>query len=243
LKTKLQNLFALQQIDAKLDDLEELKGELPGEVRALEEELAGLHGKVAALEQDMRKAFSSRDDADNEIVTLRQKLEKYKSQQLLVKTNREYDALTREMDHATETIAKREKEMELLEGKGTLARTDIEGLKEQVAQLMVRLGEKREALAEISKATEEEELRYSDKRQRLSTKVSKQDLATYERVRKAKKGQAVVRIKRNSCGGCYARVTPQRLLELRQNEQMFTCEHCGRILVSDEVAESATTML
>ncbi len=243
MKTKLQNLFALQQIDAKLDDLEELKGELPGEVRALEEELAGLHGKVAALEQDMRKAFSSRDDADNEIVTLRQKLEKYKSQQLLVKTNREYDALTREMDHATETIAKREKEMELLEGRGTLARTDIEGLKEQVAQLMVRLGEKREALAEISKSTEEEELRYSDKRQRLSTKVSKQDLATYERVRKAKKGQAVVRIKRNSCGGCYARVTPQRLLELRQNEQMFTCEHCGRILVSDEVAESATTLL
>jgi hypothetical protein len=243
LKTKLQHLFALQQIDAKLDDLEELKGELPGEVRALEEELAGLHGKVAALEQEMRKAFASRDDADNEIVTLRQKFEKYKSQQLLVKTNREYDALTREMDHATETIAKREKEMELLEGKGTLARTDIEGLKEQVAQLMVRLGEKREALAEISKSTEEEELRYSDKRQRLATKVSKQDLATYERVRKAKKGQAVVRIKRNSCGGCFARVTPQRLLELRQNERMFTCEHCGRILVSDEVAESATTML
>jgi hypothetical protein len=243
LKTKLQNLFALQQIDARLDDLEELKGELPAEVRALEEELSGLHGKVAALEQDMRKAFSARDDADNEIVTFRQKLEKYKSQQLLVKTNREYDALTREMDHATETIAKREKEMEVLEGKGTLARTDIEGLKEQVAELMVRLGEKREALAEISKSTEEEELRYSDKRQRLSTKVTKQDLAAYERVRKAKKGQAVVRIKRNSCGGCYARVTPQRLLELRQNERMFTCEHCGRILVSDEVAESATTML
>jgi predicted nucleic acid-binding Zn-ribbon protein len=243
LKTKLQNLFALQQIDAKLDDLEELKGELPGEVRALEEELAGLLGKVAALEQEMRKAFSSRDDADNEIVTLRQKLEKYKSQQLLVKNNREYDALTREMDHATETIARREKEMELLEGKGTLARTDIEGLKEQVAQLMVRLAEKRDALAEISKSTEEEELRYTDKRQRLATKVAKQDLATYERVRKAKKGQAVVRIKRNSCGGCFARVTPQRLLELRQNERMYTCEHCGRILVSDEVAESAATML
>jgi predicted nucleic acid-binding Zn-ribbon protein len=88
--------------------------------------------------------------------------------------------------------------MELLEGKGTLARTDIEGLKEQVAQLMVRLGEKREALAEISKATEEEELRYQDKRQRLATKVTKQDLAVYERIRKAKKGQAVVGIKRNS---------------------------------------------
>lgn len=243
MKKKLQNLFALQQIDARLDDLEEMKGELPAEVRALEEELAGLQGKIAAHEQEMRRAFSSRDDADNEIVTLRQKLEKYKSQQLLVKTNREYDALTREMDHATETIAKREKEMELLEGKGTLARTDIEGLKEQVAQLLVRLGEKREALAEISKATEEEELRYQDKRQRLATKVTKQDLAVYERIRKAKKGQAVVGIKRNSCGGCFARVTPQRLLELRQNERMFTCEHCGRILVSDEVAESATTML
>jgi predicted nucleic acid-binding Zn-ribbon protein len=243
LKTKLQNLFALQQIDIHLDELEELKGELPGEVRSLEEELAGLHGKVAALEQEMRKAFAARDEADNDIITFRQKLEKYKSQQLLVKTNREYDALTREMDTATETIARREKEMEVLEGKGTLARTDIEGLKAQVAELMVRLGEKKDALAEISKSTEEEELRYRDKRQRLASKVSRQDLAAYERIRKAKKGQAVVRIKRNACGGCYARVTPQKLLELRQNERMFTCEHCGRILVSDEVAETAATML
>jgi len=243
LKTKLLNLFALQQIDIHLDELEEMKGELPGEVRVLEEELAGLHGKIAALEQDMRKAFASRDEADNEIITLRQKLEKYKSQQLLVKTNREYDALTREMDGATETIARREKEMEVLEGKGTLARTDIEGLKAQVAQLMTKLEEKREALAEISKSTEEEELRYRDKRQRLTTKITKQDLTAYERIRKAKKGQAVVRIKRNACGGCFARVTPQKLLELRQNERMFTCEHCGRILVSDEVAESVRTLL
>lgn len=243
MKTRLQQLFLLQKIDSNLDDLEELKGDLPAEVRNLEEEMAGLLGKAAALEQDMRKAFAGRDEADNDIITLKQKLEKYKSQQLLVKTNREYDALTKEMDGATETISKKEKEMELLEGKGTLARTDIEAVKAQIEELKGRLDEKREALAEISKTTEEEELLLKDKRQRITGKVAKADLASYERIRKAKKGKAVVGVKKGACGGCFARVPPQKLLELRRNDKLYTCEHCGRIIVSDEIAEAGAKMI
>ena len=101
------------------------------------------------------------------------------------------------------------------------------------------LDEKRAALEEVSKSTEEEELQFQHKRDKVLVHVAKPDLTAYERIRRAKKGKAVVPVKRGACGGCFARVTPQKLLELRQNNKIYQCEHCGRILVSDEIVGSA----
>jgi hypothetical protein len=232
-------LYELQQIDLRLDELEELKGDLPSEIRKLEEDHLALSNRLAALEDAMRTAFSERDSADTEILTLKEKLEKYKKQQFAVRNNREYDALTREMDTATETIARLEKSMEALETKATVARTGIEELKKQVGELETVLDEKRAALEEVSKSTEEEELQFQHKRDKVLVHVAKPDLTAYERIRRAKKGKAVVPVKRGACGGCFARVTPQKLLELRQNNKIYQCEHCGRILVSDEIVGSA----
>ena len=184
----------------------------------------------------MRTAFTQRDDADGEIIALREKAEKYKTQQFQVRNNREYDALTREMDAAQDTIVRLEKEMEMLEGKATLARGDIETVRASLTELDVLLAEKRTALAEVSKTTEEEEGKLRHEKEKILHRVAKSDLTQYERIRKAKKGKAVVPVRRGACGGCFARVPPQKLLELRQNNKIYLCEHCGRIIVSDEIA-------
>jgi uncharacterized protein len=239
LENKLRRLYELQLIDLRLDELEELKGDLPEQIRKLEEEHNGISSRVTSLEETMRAAFSQRDTADSDIIGLKEKLEKYKKQQFEVRNNREYDALTKEMDLATETISKLEKSMEELETRATVARTEAEELKQQVAELDKALEEKRVALAEVSKSTEEEELRFQHKREKVIVHITKQDLAAYQRIRKAKKGKAIVPVRRGACGGCFARVTPQKMLELRQNSKMFQCEHCGRILVSDEIVETA----
>jgi len=236
LEAKLRQLYALQQIDSSLDDLEELKGDLPARIGDLETQEAALKAQLAALESEMRGAFAQRDNADSEIIALREKSEKYKTQQFAVRTNREYDALTREMDAAQDTITRLEKEMEMLEGKATVARNDIEALKVRIAELDGMLGEKRTALAEVSRTTEEEELRLRHEREKIVHKVPKADLTQYERIRKAKKGKAVVPVRRGACGGCFNRVPPQKLLELRQNSKLYLCEHCGRIIVSDEIS-------
>jgi uncharacterized protein len=241
LENKLRNLYALQRIDTNLDELEEMKGDLPSEIRELEEKAADLKARKAALEETMKSAFAMRDGADSEIVSLREKVERYKSQQYKVRNNREYDALTKEMDVAADTIARLEKEMEQLEGKATNARGDIEGLTPQIDELTQTLEEKRAALAEVSKLTEAEEQKFRHDRQKLVVRIPKADLSTYERIRKAKRGKAIVSVKRGACGGCYNRVPPQKILELRQNNKLFTCEHCGRILVSDEIVESASS--
>jgi predicted nucleic acid-binding Zn-ribbon protein len=237
LKSKLQHLYALQLIDASLDELQQQKGDLPAEVQKLEGELAGQREHHAATEQTMRQAFTKRENADNEILTLKAKLEKYKSQQFSVRTNREYDALTREMDAASDTIQRLEKEMIQLEAQATTARTEMGEIQLTIDAAAKILEEKVVALAEVSKLTEDEELQLEHERQKAVVRVSKADLATYERIRNAKKGMAIVPVKKGACGGCFNRVPPQKLLELRQNEHLYKCERCGRIIVSDEIVE------
>ncbi len=239
MENKLRHLYALQQIDSALDELEELKGDLPSQIRVLDEKHATLATHLAALEETMRTAFFQRDAADSAIISLKEKMEQYKKQQFEVRSNREYDALTREMDTATESVTRLEKEMESLEGKATIARGEIEETRKQIGELDAELAEKQAALAEVSKSTEEEELKYTHQRQKVLVRITKADLAAYERIRKAKKGKAVVPVKRGACGGCFARVPPQKLLELRQNARVYACEHCGRILVSDEIVETS----
>jgi hypothetical protein len=226
-------------VDSHLDELQELKGDLPGEVQSLEELLSTHGAERAGFEQQMKAAFLHREDADTQILTLKERLEKYKKQQFAVRTNREYDALTREMDTATETIAKLEKEMELTESAAIIARTKMEESAVKIEELQKVLEEKKTALAEVSKTTEDEELQYQHERDKLVARISKSDLAAYERIRKAKRGTAVVPVKRQACGGCHNRVPPQKLLELRKNDRIYTCERCGRIIVSDEIAQSS----
>jgi uncharacterized protein len=240
LKNKLLYLYSLQMIDSNLDELEELKGDLPAAVRGMEAKLEDLKQQRQTLDQSMKQSFAARDEADSTIVGLREKLEKYKTQQYSVRTNREYDALTREMDSATDMINKLEAEMEAHEVSATRARSEIDELKKKIEDLQAQLKEKREALAEVSKSTEDEELKYQHERQKLVSRIAKADLALYERIRKARNGKAVVPVKKGSCGGCFNRVPPQKLLELRQHERVYTCERCGRIIISDEIAESAT---
>lgn len=240
MENKLRFLYELQQIDSALDELEEMKGDLPAEIRAMQDKHAALTARRSTLEETMRTSFAQRDLADSEIIGLREKLEKYKQQQFAVRNNKEYDALTREMDTAGETITTLEKSMESLETKATVARTEIEEVSKQIELLDAELKEKGVALAEVSKSTEDEELKFKHEREKIVVRVATADLAAYERIRKAKKGKAVVATRRGACGGCFARVPPQKLLELRQHKKIYMCEHCGRILVSDEIVETST---
>jgi predicted nucleic acid-binding Zn-ribbon protein len=243
LEEKLSKLYALQKVDSSLDELEEMKGDLPAEVADLEAQMNEQENHVQELEATIKQAVVDRDKADLETVSLREKIEKYKTQQYQVKSNRQYDALSREIDAAQEMISQHERNVEILEGKMTVAREDHEKAKAQIEGISKELNEKRQELEEVSKSNEDEELRLKHNREKLVVRIDRSDLAVYERIRKAKGGLAVVPVKRNACGGCYNAVPPQKVLELRKNNRIYTCEHCGRILVSDEIVEKSATIL
>jgi uncharacterized protein len=237
LENTLRYLFALQQVDLKIQEIQDLKGDLPSLVANLQEQFDGVKGKLKEFESGLKNAKIDRDSADVEIIDLAEKIEKYKGQQLQVKSNKQYDALTKEIEAAEVKSKKLEKEMALLEGKMETLKADIETTGASRTELEAELQEKQKELREVNKEHEKEELKLQHEREKLLARVGKGDLERYERIRRAKGGMAVVAVRRGACGGCFNRVPPQKILELKLNSKYYMCEHCGRILVSDQIVE------
>lgn len=238
MENRLRLLYGLQQVDLGLDDLREMKGDLPGKVADLVAKKKTGEQAQAQLSESIKQSTIRRDAVDVEILALKENIEKYKSQQFQVKTNKQYDALTREIDTAQEKITKLQKEMESLEGKIQIAKQDLEKMGPETDALTKELEERSAELELVDKEHEEEELKLKHEREKYVVRIDKSDIRTYERIRAAKDGRAVVPVRRNACGGCFKRVPPQTVLELRKNSRILQCEHCGRILVSDEIVNS-----
>lgn len=240
MENRLRLLYGLQRVDSNLDELHELKGDLPHLVDVLEKKLQEKETLHKGLEGTVKGSMVRRDEIDLEIVTTKAKIEKYKQQQFQIKTNKQYDALTREIDLAQEHINALEKEMESTEGKASNAKTDLEKLAPELEELGKELKERQAELDHVNKEHEDEELKLKHEREKLVVRIGKDDLKLYERIRKALGGKAVVPVRRNACGGCFKRVPPQVSVELRKNSKLMACEHCGRLLVSDDIVGSYT---
>ncbi len=231
-------MYGLQRVDSSLDELHELKGDLPHLVEVLEKKLQDRENQRKTLEGTVKSSIIRRDQIDLEIVTTKEKIERYKEQQFQIKTNKQYDALTREIDLAQERITTLEKEMESVEGNNSIAKSDLEASLPELEELKKELKERQGELDHVNKEHEDEELKLKHEREKLTVRIEKNDLKLYERIRKALGGKAIVPVRRNACGGCFKRVPPQVSVELRKNAKLMTCEHCGRLLVSDDIVES-----
>lgn len=242
MQEKLRFLFALQQVDTQLHEVEELKGDLPSIVAELQTKADAMAAKIKELNSFIKQSKVDRDKADMQILDLGQKVEKYKGQQLQVKSNKQYDALTREIESAEQLAIKLEKDMGVMEGKMQVAHQDGENLAKELEDVSAELKERQKELREVSKEHEKEELKLRHDREKLQARISKEDYERYERIRGAKGGTAIVLIKRGACGGCYSRIPPQKILELRQSERFFMCENCGRVLISDHIAEMGSVL-
>ena len=242
MENNLKYLFALQQVDSHLQEILDLKGDLPSVVQDLETRISEMKGKLKELNDLVKKSRVDRDNADVSIIDLAEKVEKYKGQQLQVKSNKQYDALSKEIDAAEERSTRLEKDMESLEGTMQTAKADIETFSKQLEELVGELDDRKKELREVNKEHEKEELKLHHEREKFLVRIGQADLERYERIRKAKAGIAVVAVKRGACGGCFSRVPPQKILELRQNSRLFVCEHCGRILVSDEIVGMSSAL-
>lgn len=230
-------LYQLQLVDDQLDELEELRGDLPNMVRSLESRINELSEETKNKETEQKDSVEKRAQNEEEIEKLRESQKKFKAQLYQVRNNKEYDALTKEIDHSEEQISKLETENDALADLSKSLTEQIEEVKPQLDELEKELKEKEADLKEIIKANEKEEAKLQSERKKIEDQVKKPDLSVYMRIRKAKKGKAVSTIKRSACSGCHNIVPSQRQLEIRRNTKIFTCEYCGRILVSHEIAE------
>jgi predicted nucleic acid-binding Zn-ribbon protein len=233
---RLRALYSLQLVDSEIDKIKTLRGELPLEVQDLEDDVAGLETRIGNLKEELDKLEKSVSKKSLEIVESQTLIKKYEDQQNNVRNNREFDSLSKEIEYQNleiELCNKKIKEFDILvDEKKAL-------IKESEAVLSDRksdLDNKKAELDEIISDTQKEEEGLYKKFEKIELIIEERLLTAYKRIRSnARNGLAVVSIKRDSCGGCFNQIPPQRQLDIRSRKKIIVCEYCGRILVDDEI--------
>lgn len=235
MRSVLEQLISLQDIDAELIKLRSIRGDLPQQVKKLQDELTRIEEKLKSEEAKLQLYRKEHDVAKMEIKALEGKLQKYQSQLFEVKNNREYDAVTMEIENVKERIDQKEgRILELMELDDSLNKS-IESIRNELKDKQDQAKTKQTELDALLKKTETEEKALEARRDKLVSNIEPRLIGSYNRILKAKNGLAVVPVVRNCCcGGCYKSLPPQRVMEIRDMERLILCEVCGRILVWDE---------
>jgi uncharacterized protein len=234
---KLEALLKLQHIDSALDSIKKMRGDLPEEVRDLEDEVAGIETRIskfnkeiAVLEEEISKNRNAKKDAEKLV-------NKYKDQQMNVRNNREYDAISKE-------IELQGLEMELADKRSREFEFKILNKKDDVSETETRLNTrkkdldaKRKELDVLIAESEDDEVKLNKDRDKAAKHVEERLLRPYDKLRgNYPNGLAVVMVKRGACGGCFSAVPPQRQADIKDKKRIIVCEHCGRILADVEDA-------
>ena len=235
---KLRALYDLQLIDSRIDEIRNVRGELPLEVEDLEDEVAGLNTRIQKHDSDL-------EVIDNDIKTkkiliedAKASIKKYTEQQKNVRNNREFNALSKEIEF-------QELEIELAEKNIKEYRASIEQKKEVIGQTKEKLEDRQKHLVhkkgeldEILAETQKEEDMLTKKSNDFETQIEDRLISAYKRIRNnVKNGLAVVPVERGASGGSYFTIPPQVIVEIASRRKIITDEHSGRILVDEELAK------
>jgi len=227
----LDLLTELQMVDSKLLDLEISKGDLPKLVEEYEKKIERFEKQIGEAEEKLEDTQKIKRQIEGQIKLEEEKLKKYQNQLYDVTTNKEYDALTQEIENEKNLIENLE--TQILEHITVEEETEkgLTALKEETEQYSKELKEKKMELDEMLKNSEDEELKLQHEREKIVARLKKPLINKYNRIKRAKNGLAVVPVTRNACGGCFKAIPPQEIVEIRKRDKILFCETCGRMLV------------
>jgi len=236
-KEKLTQLFELQQIDSKVDALSILKGELPMEVSDLEDEIEGLTKRINKLKDGIKEVEDEVLKHKGNIVDSEVLIKKYEKQMDNVKNNREFTALSKEVEMQKLEIQLSEKKIGDSGGKVDIKKETLTLSKKRFKERSANLEVKQLELEKIIKKTEKEERKLNKQSKAIKDNIEERLIKAYSRLRKKyRNGLGVVSVERSACGGCFNRIPPQLKIEIESRKRILSCEHCGRVLVDDEIA-------
>lgn len=238
MEKKLHLLYKLQQTDSKIDAIYLLRGELPLEVRDLEDEVAGLKTKQAAIQKDIKDIENFIAAKKNEMEECRLAIKKYEQQRNNVRNNREFESISKEIEF-------QQLESQLAEKKANDGTKNLVTKKEELGLIgeeikgrEADLEAKRKELENIEKETEKEVEKLQEESKGYQDQIDNRMLAAYNKVRtNVRNKMAVVTVVRGACGGCFNKIPPQREIDIDESRKIVVCEYCGRILVSSRFAE------
>lgn len=234
MQEKILALYELQKIDSKIDEINKIKGELPLEVQDLEDELAGLNTRIEHINGEIEELNALTKQRKREVDQAKILIGNYKEQQNNVRNNREFDAITKEIEYQELEIELAEKRLKEYAAGVKVKKAQLEDAEAQSKERLADLGAKKTELEGIEAETAPLVAEYEVLGAQAKEKIDERLLSAYERIRRnVRNGLAVVTVKRDACGGCFNRIPPQRQVDIRQGKKIIVCEYCGRILVAD----------
>ena len=238
MQEKILALYELQKIDSKIDGINKVKGELPLEVQDLEDEMAGMKTRIEHINAEIEELNSLTKQRKREVDQAKIMIGNYKEQQNNVRNNREYDAISKEIEYQELEIELAEKRLKEYAGGIKAKKLQLEEAQNQMKEREADLAAKKAELEGIEAETAPLVEEYGVQEAQAKEKIDERLLAAYARIRRnVRNGLAVVPVKRDACGGCFNRIPPQRQADIRQGKKIIVCEYCGRILVADPEAE------
>lgn len=238
MKEVIQSLVNLQYIDSRIDELKRLRGDLPEEILDIEYEIDRTRNRIVRLEVQEVELQKERTNLGIEIQDSHTLVSKYEAQQMSVRNNREYDALTKEIEaqkQSTENNRSRLEEIEIILSE---AGNELKVLKVELEKLEAELDDKKSNLDEVVENTKNEEAMLVEKRTEATSKIEPRYLRSYERLRNGlANGLAVVAMEKGSCLGMM--LPPQVQLEVRKMSKIVIDENSGRIVVDSEFFDNA----
>ncbi len=235
---QLVALIRLQHIDSKIDQIKKLRGDLPDEIKDMEDEKEGLTTRLDNLKQELKDSGVSKIQAVTDVKDAEQLIKKYEEQQLQVRNNREYDALTKEIEAQKQRIIDNTTLGEEIDLQQPVRDAAVEEAGTRLKELNKELKEKKGELQEVLEDTKSEQAGLEKTRKKAQKKVDERYVRAYDRLRsRVRDGRAVVPLERGAAAG-FA-VPPQRQLEIRQRNRIVACEHTGRIIVDGALFQEA----
>ena len=227
-------LIRLQHIDSRIHQIEKLRGDLPNDIADLEDERTGLTTRIDRLKQEADDLSNSRGEAERMISEAEAAIERYEKQQLQVRNNREYDALTKEIEANRQRITDAKEHYESFDVIEAENANNMEESNARLEELSALIDEKKKDLDVVIGDTESEMANLEKMRGKTTDKIDPRYLNAYQRlVNRLRDGRAVVPLVRGAAGG-FA-VPPQRQVEIRQGNRIVVCEHTGRIIVDEKL--------
>ena len=235
---KLQNLYELQRIDTEIDKIKTLRGELPLEVQDLEDEIAGLETRIENLKVELGELDKTASTRKMDIKKAEEAIKKYSEQLDNVRNNREYDALSKEIEFQKLEIELQEKRIREAQKAKAEKEALMEESKKRYADKVSDLEAKKGELNDIINETHKDEESLQSKSEELAATIDERLLTAYRRIRSnARNGLAVVTVDRDACGGCFNKIPPQRQLDIRSRKKIIVCGYCGRILIDKYICD------
>lgn len=236
MESRLKSLYELQTILSQIDRIKTVRGELPLEVRDLEDHIEGLNTRIANYREDIEELRKKTNIEKEKINESKNKIDTYKVQIDNVRNNREFDLLSKEIEFQTLEIELCEKHINEYTRVIDNKQAEIAATEETLSDKQHILTEKKAELEEIVSETKQEEERLREQAKALEPKVDARTLAAFKRIRKnARNGLGIVYIQRNACGGCFNRIPPQKQMEIKMHKKVIVCEYCGRIMIDPDL--------